>query len=50
MNNLVRLTEKHATEAGIMLARAFHDYPQFDHTHPNLEVRTQKLPEIKEFN
>jgi ribosomal protein S18 acetylase RimI-like enzyme len=32
-----------------MLARAFHDYPQFDHTLPNLEERALKLPKIKEF-
>ena len=32
-----------------MFARAFHDYPQFNHTLPNLEERARKLPEIKEF-
>ena len=49
MNDLIRLTEEQAKEAGIMLARAFFDYPQFDHTLPDLEERRRKLPEIKEF-
>ena len=49
MNSLIRLTEGQAKEAGIMLARAFHDYPQYDHTLSNLEERARKLPEIKEF-
>ncbi|MBY8992733.1 MAG: GNAT family N-acetyltransferase [Candidatus Lokiarchaeota archaeon] len=49
MSNIIRLTEGQAKEAVIMLARAFHNYPQFDYTLPNLKERAQKLPEIKEF-
>jgi ribosomal protein S18 acetylase RimI-like enzyme len=49
LNNLVRLTEEQAEAAGIMLARSFHDYPQFDHTLPNLDERHKKLPIIYEF-
>lgn len=49
LNNLIRLTEGQAKAAGKMLARSFHDYPQFDHLLPNLDERSRKLPEIFEF-
>ncbi|MHA2283637.1 MAG: GNAT family N-acetyltransferase [Promethearchaeota archaeon] len=49
LNNLIRLTEEHAPAAGKMLARSFHDYPSFDHTLPNLDERSRKLPEIYEY-
>jgi len=48
-NNLIRLAEEQVKTAGEILARSFHDYPQFDHTLPNLDVRSKKLPEIYEY-
>ncbi|MHA2035126.1 MAG: hypothetical protein ACW972_03745 [Promethearchaeota archaeon] len=49
LNKLIRLTEDHAPAAGKMLARAFYDYPHYDFTLPNLDIRTKKLPEIYEY-
>ena len=48
-NNLIRLTEDQAQAAGNMLARAFYDYPSFNHLFPNVDEKRKKLPEIYEF-
>ena len=48
-NNLIRLSEGQIKAAGKMLARSFHDYPQFDYSLPNLDERSKKLPIIFEF-
>ncbi len=47
--NLIRLTDGQAKAAGDMLARAFHDYPEYDHSLPNLNERSRKLLGIFEF-
>ena len=49
LDNLIRLSEGQAKAAGKMLARAFHDYPQFEYLYPNVEERSRKLPEIFEY-
>ena len=48
-SNLIRLTEGQAKAAGEILARAFHDYPQYDYLFTDAEEKIRKLPEINEF-
>ena len=47
--NLIRVTEGQAKAAGETLARAFHDYPQYDYLFTDLDEKIRKLPEVKEF-
>ncbi len=48
-SNPIRLTEGQAKAAGEILARAFHDYPQYDYLFTNVDEKIRKLPEINEF-
>ncbi|KKN40515.1 hypothetical protein LCGC14_0732460 [marine sediment metagenome] len=45
-SNLIRLTEGQAKAAGEILARAFHDYPQYDYLFTNVDEKIRKLPEV----
>ena len=48
-NKIIRLGEGQIKTAGEVLARAFFDYPQFDHLLPDLDERTKKIKSIFEF-
>jgi len=49
MTDLIRLNEGHVKLAGKVLAKAFQNYPSFDHLIPDLEERAIKLPALFEY-